>query len=119
MGDQKGRSNSMDVTTDEEVQAVLLEGMEPQYIMIQRADADSLAKGVPLLTLNGDLISEGMVVDMINAGVTSEYNTATQYYEADDLIPHELRHEMTEVNNQNSIEKVFVIKNPNIENISH
>lgn len=79
----------MDVTT-EEAQAVLLEGMEgTQYITIQRADGEPLSKGVPLLTLNGELISEGMVVDMIN-GVGTDYGTTTQYYEADDLLPHEL-----------------------------
>lgn len=80
----------MEVTT-EEAQAVLLEGMEgAQYITIQRADGESLSKGVPLLSLNGELISEGMVVDMINAGVGTDYGTATQYYEADDLLSHEL-----------------------------
>jgi len=80
----------MEVT--EEAQAVLLEGMEgAQYITItQRADGESLSKGVPLLTLNGELISEGMVVDMINAGVGTDYGTGTQYYEADDLLSHEL-----------------------------
>ncbi|XP_071642388.1 uncharacterized protein [Temnothorax longispinosus] len=83
----------MEVTT-EEAQAVLLEGMEgTQYITIQRADGESLSKGVPLLTLNGELISEGMVVDMINAGVGTDYGTGTQYYEADDLLPHELTEE--------------------------
>lgn len=85
----------MEVTGDEDAQAVLLEGMEgTQYITIQRADGEPLGKGVPLLTLNGELISEGMVVDMINAGVTSEYTGTTQYYETDDLLPHD----MTEVN---------------------
>lgn len=80
----------MEITT-EEAQAVLLGGMEgTQYITIQRADADALGKGVPLLTLNGDLLPEGMVVDMISAGVSTEYGTTTQYYEADDLLPHEL-----------------------------
>lgn len=80
----------MEVTT-EEAQAVLLEGMEgAQYITIQRADGESLSKSVPLLTLNGELISEGMVVDMINAGVGTDYGTATQYYEAEDLLQHEL-----------------------------
>ncbi|XP_018048050.1 PREDICTED: zinc finger protein 271-like isoform X2 [Atta colombica] len=79
----------MEVTT-EEAQAVLLEGMEgAQYITIQRADGEALSK-VPLLTLNGELISEGMVVDMINAGVGTDYGTGTQYYEADDLLSHEL-----------------------------
>ncbi|XP_047367663.1 zinc finger protein 45-like isoform X2 [Vespa velutina] len=83
----------MEVTT-EEAQAVLLEGMEgAQYITIQRADGESMSKGVPLLTLNGELISEGMVVDMINAGVGTDYGAATQYYEADDLLPHELTEE--------------------------
>ncbi|KAG7188391.1 hypothetical protein KM043_008042 [Ampulex compressa] len=83
----------MEVTT-EEAQAVLLEGMEgTQYITIQRADGEPLSKGVPLLTLNGELISEGMVVDMINAGVGADYGTTTQYYEADDLLPHELTEE--------------------------
>ncbi|KYN06034.1 hypothetical protein ALC62_03034 [Cyphomyrmex costatus] len=83
----------MEVTT-EEAQAVLLEGMEgAQYITIQRADGESLSKGVPLLTLNGELISEGMVVDMINAGVGTDYGTGTQYYEADDLLSHELTEE--------------------------
>ncbi|XP_011870388.1 PREDICTED: zinc finger protein 34-like isoform X2 [Vollenhovia emeryi] len=77
----------MEVTT-EEAQAVLLDGMEgAQYITIQRADGESLSKGVPLLTLNGELISEGMVVDMINAGVGTDYGTGTQYYEAEDLLP--------------------------------
>lgn len=85
----------MEVTADEEAQAVLLEGMEgTQYITIQRADGESLGKGVPLLTLNGELLPEGMVVDMINAGVDSEYATATQYYETEDDL---LRHELTEV----------------------
>lgn len=80
----------MEVTT-EEAQAVLLEGMEgAQYITIQRADGETLSKSVPLLTLNGELISEGMVVDMINAGVGTDYATATQYYEADDLLQHDL-----------------------------
>lgn len=80
----------MEVTT-EEAQAVLLEGMEgAQYIAIQRADGESLSKGVPLLSLNGELISEGMVVDMINAGVGTDYGTGAQYYESDDLLPHEL-----------------------------
>ncbi|XP_012532707.1 zinc finger protein 37 isoform X2 [Monomorium pharaonis] len=81
----------MEVTT-EEAQAVLLEGMEgTQYITIQRADGESLNKGVPLLTLNGELIPEGMVVDMISAaGVGTDYGTGTQYYETDDLLPHEL-----------------------------
>ncbi|XP_011342778.1 zinc finger protein 271 isoform X3 [Ooceraea biroi] len=80
----------MEVTT-EEAQAVLLEGMEgTQYITIQRADGESLSKGVPLLTLNGELISEGMVVDMINTDVGTDYGTGTQYYEADDLLTHEL-----------------------------
>ncbi|XP_076652527.1 uncharacterized protein LOC143358895 isoform X1 [Halictus rubicundus] len=83
----------MEVTT-EEGQTVLLEGMEgAQYITIQRADGESLGKSVPLLTLNGELISEGMVVDMINAGVGTDYATATQYYEADDLLQHELTEE--------------------------
>ncbi|XP_014469641.1 PREDICTED: zinc finger protein 93-like isoform X2 [Dinoponera quadriceps] len=82
----------MEVTT-EEAQAVLLEGMEgAQYITIQRADGESLSKGVPLLALNGELISEGMVVDMINAGVGADYGTPTQYYE-DDLLSHELTEE--------------------------
>ena len=80
----------MEVTT-EEAQAVLLEGMEgTQYITIQRADGESLGKGVPLLTLNGELISDGMVVDMISAGVGTDYGAGAQYYEADDLLPHEL-----------------------------
>ncbi|XP_012268247.2 transcription factor E4F1-like [Athalia rosae] len=85
----------MEVPGDEGAQAVLLGGMEgTQYITIQRADAESLGKGVPLLTLNGELIPEGMVVDMINAGVGSEYGNATQYYETeDDLLPHELTEE--------------------------
>ncbi|XP_029044223.1 zinc finger protein 879-like [Osmia bicornis bicornis] len=83
----------MEVTT-EEAQAVLLEGMEgAQYITIQRADGEPLSKSVPLLTLNGELIPEGMVVDMINAGVGTDYGTATQYYEADDLLQHELTEE--------------------------
>ncbi|XP_003702506.1 uncharacterized protein LOC100877507 isoform X2 [Megachile rotundata] len=83
----------MEVTT-EEAQAVLLEGMEgAQYITIQRADGETLGKTVPLLTLNGELIPEGMVVDMINAGVGTDYGTATQYYEADDLLQHELTEE--------------------------
>uniref|UniRef100_A0A6V7LAY4 C2H2-type domain-containing protein n=1 Tax=Bracon brevicornis TaxID=1563983 RepID=A0A6V7LAY4_9HYME len=84
----------MEVSSDEEAQAVLLEGMEgTQYITIQRTDGEGLGKGVPLLTLNGELISEGMVVDMINAGVGNEYNAGTQYYETDDLLPHELTEE--------------------------
>ncbi|XP_018301198.1 zinc finger protein 260 isoform X2 [Mycetomoellerius zeteki] len=83
----------MEVTT-EEAQAVLLEGMEgAQYITIQRADGEVLSKGVPLLTLNGELISDGMVVDMINAGVGTDYGTGTQYYEAEDLLSHELTEE--------------------------
>lgn len=83
----------MEVTT-EEAQAVLLEGMEgAQYITIQRADGETLGKTVPLLTLNGELIPEGMVVDMINAGVGTDYGTATQYYEAEDLLQHELTEE--------------------------
>lgn len=82
----------MEVSVDEEAQAVLLGGMEgAQYITIQRADGETLGKEVPLLTLNAELMSEGMVVDMINAGVGSEYTTTTQYYETeDDLLPHEL-----------------------------
>ncbi|KAL0105172.1 hypothetical protein PUN28_016666 [Cardiocondyla obscurior] len=84
----------MEVTTEEAQAAVLLEGMEgAQYITIQRADGESLSKGVPLLTLNGELISEGMVVDMINAGVGTDYGAGTQYYEADDLLQHELTEE--------------------------
>lgn len=79
----------MEVTTDEEAQAVLLDSMDgTQYITIQRSETDELGKSVPLLTLNSDLISEGMVVDMINAGVATEYPT-TQYYETD-LLDHEL-----------------------------
>ncbi|CAL7942124.1 unnamed protein product [Xylocopa violacea] len=90
---QQLSQTNMEVTT-EEAQAVLLEGMEgTQYITIQRADGEPLSKSVPLLTLNGELISEGMVVDMINAGVGSDYGTATQYYEADDLLQHELTEE--------------------------
>ncbi|CAG5073991.1 Similar to ZNF768: Zinc finger protein 768 (Homo sapiens) [Cotesia congregata] len=82
----------MEVTTDQEAQAVLLNGMEgTQYITIQRGDNESINK-VPLITLNGELISEGMVVDMINAGVGTEFNSAAQYYE-DDLLPHELTEE--------------------------
>ncbi|XP_015595932.1 zinc finger protein 37 [Cephus cinctus] len=82
----------MEVTTEDAAQAVLLERMEgTQYITIQRQDGESLGKGVPLLALNGELIPEGMVVDMINAGVGSEYTTTTQYYETEeDLLPHEL-----------------------------
>lgn len=84
----------MEVTT-EEAQAVLLEGMEgAQYITIQRTDGESLSKGVPLLALNGELISEGMVVDMINAGVGTDYGTSAQYYE-DDLLSHELTEVVT------------------------
>jgi len=76
----------MEVTTEE---AVLLEGMEgAQYITIQRADGE-LSKGVPLLTLNGELISEGMVVDMINTDVGTDYGTGPQYY-TDDLLTHDL-----------------------------
>ncbi|XP_014209186.1 zinc finger protein 260-like [Copidosoma floridanum] len=83
----------MEVTTEEEAQAVLLESMEgTQYITIQRADGESLGKGVPLFTLSGELLSEGMVVDMIN-GVNQDYNAGTQYYETDDLLPHELTEE--------------------------
>ena len=79
----------MEVST--EGQSVLLESMEgAQFITIQRSDDESLGKGVPLFTLNGtELISEGMVVDMIN-GVGTDYATTTQYYETDDLLPHEL-----------------------------
>lgn len=96
----------MEVTTDEEAQAVLLEGMEgAQYITIQRVDGESLGKGVPLLTLNGELISEGMVVDMINAGVGAEYNAATQYYETDDL----LQHEMTEVTTVTEFSLIYIL----------
>ena len=74
----------------DETQAVLLEGMEgAQYITIQRADPESLGKGVPLFTLNGELISDGMVVDMIN-GVGADYSTGTQFYETDDVLPHVL-----------------------------
>lgn len=81
----------MDVETVEEAQAVLLDGMAAtEYITIQRTDGENMSKGVSLLTLNGELISEGMVVDMINAGVAGEYNSATQYYETEDLLPHEL-----------------------------
>ncbi|XP_046623863.1 zinc finger and SCAN domain-containing protein 2-like isoform X1 [Neodiprion virginianus] len=85
----------MEVATDEEAQAVLLEEMEgAQYITIQPADAESLSKGVPLITLNGELIPERMVVEMMNVGVGSEYSTATQYYETeDDLLSHELTEE--------------------------
>lgn len=94
----------MEVTTDEEAQAVL-DGMEAtQYITIQRADSESISK-VPLITLNGELISEGMVVDMINAGVGTEYNSATPYYETDDLLPHEL----TEVRVGFIYENLFIV----------
>ncbi|XP_066595796.1 zinc finger protein 271-like [Prorops nasuta] len=80
----------MEVTT-EEAQAVLLEGMEgTQFITIQRADGETLGKGVPLLTLNGEILSEGMVVDMINAGVGADYGNTAQYYETDDLLGHDL-----------------------------
>lgn len=85
----------MEVTTDEEAQTVLLDSgvvgeLEgAQYITIQRADGESLGKGVPLFTLNGELLSEGMVVDMIN-GVGTDYATGTQYYETEDLLPHVL-----------------------------
>ncbi|KAI4499128.1 hypothetical protein M0802_005711 [Mischocyttarus mexicanus] len=82
----------MEVTT-EEAQAVLLEGMEgDQYITIQREDGESMSKGVPLITLNGDLISDRMVVDMINAGVGTDYGAGPQYYAAD-LMSHELTEE--------------------------
>ncbi|KAK0159659.1 hypothetical protein PV327_010752 [Microctonus hyperodae] len=83
----------MNVTTDDDdAQAVLLDSMDgTQYITIQRSETDELGKNVPLLTLNSDLISEGMVVDMINAGVATEYPT-TQYYETD-LLDHELNEE--------------------------
>ncbi|XP_011693846.1 PREDICTED: zinc finger protein 271 isoform X2 [Wasmannia auropunctata] len=87
----------MEVTT-EEAQAVLLEGMEgAQYIAIQRADGESLSKAVPLI-LSSDLISEGMVVDMINAGVGTDYGAGAQYYETDDLLTSTLNnsHELTE-----------------------
>ncbi|XP_051160589.1 zinc finger protein 260-like [Leptopilina boulardi] len=78
----------MEVTPEDEAQAVLLEGVEgTQYITIHRADGESLGKGIPLFTLNGEIISEGMVVDMINADVTGEYNTTAQYYETEDLLP--------------------------------
>lgn len=74
---------------DEEAQAVLLQGMEgTQYITIQRteeSDGESL-ENQQFMTIN-------MVTEMIN-GVGTEYNTATQYYETDDL----LTHDMTEVN---------------------
>ncbi|XP_020292029.1 zinc finger protein 607-like isoform X2 [Pseudomyrmex gracilis] len=76
----------------EEAQTLLLEGVEgaPCQFIIQRSDGESLSKGVPLFTLSGELISEGMVVDMINADVSTDYNTSTQYYEADDLLTHGL-----------------------------
>ncbi|KAK9297603.1 hypothetical protein QLX08_008750 [Tetragonisca angustula] len=90
---QQSSQMNMEVTT-EEAQAVLLEGMEgTQYITIQRADGEPLSKSVPLLTLNGELISEGMVVDMINAGVGTDYGAATQYYETEDLLQHDLTEE--------------------------
>ena len=83
----------MEVTPEDDAQTVLLEGMEgTQYITIHRADGEPLTKGVPLFTLNGELISDGMVVDMISADVGTEY-TATQYYEDEDLLPPD----MTEV----------------------
>lgn len=84
----------MEVSAEDAVQqAVLLNGMEnAQYITIQRTTGDD--DGVPLLTLTGtEFIPEGMVVDMIN-GVDTDYNPATQYYENDDILPHDL----TEVN---------------------
>lgn len=75
----------MEVATEEETQTVLLEGMEgTQYITIQRADG----KGVPLFTLNGEIISEGTFVDLMN-GVDTDYN-GTQYYETDELLPQML-----------------------------
>ncbi|XP_044003741.1 zinc finger protein 878-like isoform X2 [Aphidius gifuensis] len=71
---------------DEAAQAVLLRGMEgTQYITIQRtevSDSESL-ENQSYMTIN-------MVTDMIN-GVGTEYNTATQYYAADDLLNHDVR----------------------------
>lgn len=82
----------MEVGTEEETQTVLLEGMEGTQYIIQRPDGD-IGKSA-FLTLSGELISdEGMVVDMMSAGVGSEYNTATQYFEGEDL----LTQDMTEV----------------------
>ncbi|XP_012279977.1 zinc finger protein 846 isoform X2 [Orussus abietinus] len=84
----------MDGTNEDDAQAVLLQGMEgTQYITIQRTEGEPMSKGVSLLTLNAELIAEGMVVDMINAGVSSEYAAASQYYETEDLLPHELTEE--------------------------
>ncbi|KAJ8676519.1 hypothetical protein QAD02_012306 [Eretmocerus hayati] len=81
----------MEVTTEDDAQAVLLESMDgAQYITIQRADGESLGKA--LFTLNGELISEGMVVDMIS-GVGQDYATNTQYYETDELLPQVLTEE--------------------------
>lgn len=74
--------------TTEDAQTVLLEGVETQFI-IQRSDGESLSKGVPLF-LSGELISEGMVVDMINADGSTDYNASAQYYETDDLLTHGL-----------------------------
>ncbi|XP_053979542.1 zinc finger protein 260-like isoform X2 [Hylaeus anthracinus] len=106
----------MEVTT-EEAQAVLLEGMEgAQYITIQRADGEPLSKSVPLLTLNGELISERMVVDMINAGVGTDYGTATQYYEADDLLQHELTEQQQK---QQQLHSQSQHEDPTLPDVSH
>lgn len=93
---EEERKEKMEVTSEEDAQTVLLEGVEgTQYITIHRADGESLGKGIPLFTLNGEILSDGMVVDMINADVAGEYSTTTQYYETDDLLPPV----MTEVRN--------------------
>ncbi|XP_014225144.1 zinc finger protein 37 homolog [Trichogramma pretiosum] len=70
------------VATEDEAQTVLsLEGMEgAQYMTLPER-----------YSLNEELISEGMVVDMIN-GVTTDYTSGAQYYENDDV----LREVMTE-----------------------
>lgn len=71
---------------DEAAQTVLLRGMGgTQYITIQRteeSDSESL-ENQSFMTIN-------MVTEMIN-GVGTEYNTATQYYEPDDLLNHGVR----------------------------
>lgn len=74
----------MEVSTEEEAHAVLLENIEgAQYITIQRD-----GKAVTLFPLNGEIISDGMVVDLMQCS-ESDYNT-TQYYETDDLLPQVL-----------------------------
>lgn len=73
---------------DEEAQGVLLRDIGgTQFITIQRTeerDGESL-ENQSFMTIN-------MVTDMIN-GVGTEYNSATQYYETDDLLNHDMREE--------------------------